>query len=728
MVQHHTLVTFTAAATLGVFFLVLANRLKVSAIVVLLIGGILAGPDFLGLVNPEDLGGGLNVIISLAVGIILFEGGLTLDIKGYRQVSREIWGVLTTGVLVTWLSTTVFIKLVFGFAWDFCLFSASLIIVTGPTVIGPLLQRIRVKKNLHSILHWEGVLIDPIGVFVALLCYEYMASTGDSSQLILGDFLLRFAVGLSLGVVFGQLIYLILQRNWVEKEYFNITVLVCAITNFALADTIVAESGLLSVTVAGLMVGYRKPPGLASIVTYKVELKDFLIGLLFVLLAAKLELSKFTDYGVNLIWVLLAVMFIARPLNIFLSIRKSIITFREKLFLSWIAPRGIVAASMASIFALRLSEKGYEHAGFLETFVYSVIAGTVIFQGFTAKWVGHLLGVLVPKPTGWIIVGAHRLGRALAHFIADQGYSVVLLDTNAREVRQAVREGLSALCEDAMSIDPDQHSELYGTGHFLAITSNEDLNRLVCQRWHSMVRDATLYRWEKDGREKEVAKRLSVGENIWKEGRLEHWMAPDEDQIPLQRIQVEPEQSYPADNVLLAFSDNEIQPGPFWESTSPASLLILKETNTIQTSKLPIRREFVIFSERRDLESLYARMLELAAKTVPGIDKRKLLGNLLEREEEFTSLLGHGISMPHTYSAVIEEPILMVARPKRPIPCIHTGTKIELVFMLISPEDEPTEHLTNISQIARLISKETGRNALMAAENQAELFKAVIQG
>ncbi len=728
MVQHQTLVTFTAAATLGVLLLVLANRMKVSAIVVLLLGGILAGPEFLGIVQPEYLGQGLNVIISLAVGIILFEGGLTLDIKGYRQVSREIWGVLTTGVLVTWLATTLIIKLVFGFAWDFCFFAASLIIVTGPTVIGPLLQRIRVKKSLHSILHWEGVLIDPIGVFVALLCYEYMVSTGGTSQLILGEFLLRFAVGIGVGLVFGQLVYLILKRNWVEKEYFNITVLVCAITNFTVADHLVVESGLLSVTIAGLMVGYRKPPGLASIVTYKVELKDFLIGLLFVLLAAKLELAKFTDYGFSLVWVLLGIMFVVRPLNIFISIRKSAINLREKLFLSWIAPRGIVAASMASIFALRLTEKGYENAGFLETFVYTVIAGTVIFQGFTAKWVGRMLGVLQPRPTGWIIVGAHRLGRVLAKFIQDQGFSVVLLDNNAREVRQANREGLSALCEDAMAIDPEQHSELYGTGHFLAITSNEDLNRLLCQRWNSLMRDATLYRWEKDTREKEVARRLSVGENVWKETHLDHWMSHDEEALPIQRIKVDADQSYPPDNVLLAFSDNTVTPGPFWEPTSPASLLILKDTKTIQTSSLPIRPEFVIFSGKKDLETLYARMLQLAAKTVPELDKSKLLGNLLEREEEFTSLLGHGISMPHTYSTALDEAILLVAKPKTPIPCIHTGTRIELVFMLISPEDQPTEHLTNISQIARLISKETGRTALMAAENQMDLYKAVIQG
>ena len=343
MESHHLLTTFAAACGLGVFFLILAQRLKVSAIVILLIGGIVAGPQVLNLVHPDHLGSGLNAIISLAVGLILFEGGLTLDVKGYREVSREIWGVLTKGILVTWIFSALAIKLVFDFDWPFCFFAASLIIVTGPTVIGPLLQRIRVRKNIHHILHWEGVLIDPIGVFIALLCYEWFVSVylentttggalggylveffGSGYQTIsYFNFFLRFIVGMVTGLGLGGALYQFLKREWIPEEYMNISVLAYAMAIFMAADLLVHEAGLLAVTVAGLLVGYKDTPQLDRIIEYKVELKDLLIALLFVLLAANLELEKFIHYGWPLLIVVGAVMFLVGPLNIFISPRKS---------------------------------------------------------------------------------------------------------------------------------------------------------------------------------------------------------------------------------------------------------------------------------------------------------------------------------------------------------------------------------------------------------------------
>ncbi|MDJ0837586.1 MAG: cation:proton antiporter [Acidobacteriota bacterium] len=725
MDQHHLLTTFALAASLGVFLLILSARIKVSAIVVLLIGGILAGPEFLGLVQPETLGQGMNTIISIAVGLILFEGGLTLDIKGYRQVSAEIWGVLTAGVLVTWLTTAVILKLVFPFDWAFCLLSASLIIVTGPTVIGPLLSRIRVRKNLHHILHWEGVLIDPIGVFIALLCFDYYISAAGAEGTVLLDFFLRFAVGAVLGLIFGLLVHVIIKRNWIQDEYLNIFVLACAILNFAVADTIKVESGLLSVTVAGLVVGSLDTPKLSQIVTYKVELKDFLIGLLFVLLAANLELVKFTQYGLALGGVVLAVMFVVRPINIFLSTRKSSLQFREKLFLSWIAPRGIVAASMASLFALGLTNEGNEHAVFLETFTYSVIAGTVIFQGFTAGAVGRLLGVLEPKPTGWIVVGAHAVARKLAHFIEDNGFSVVLIDSNPREASLARREGLIALCVDAMAIDPEHYVDFYGCGNFVALTGNENLNRLLCQRWDNLLDDANLYRWEEDAVEEGRAL-PSMGTAVWHGLALSYWMSHGEVDAPIRSRSLTGGSKVDPDKVLLTLYNGDIIMGPPEDHMRPATLLTLEEPEPeSQEPTLPTRPEWVVFSQRQDLKSLYSRMLSLTAEQAPQLDRDTLLSDLLTREEEFTSLLGHGISMPHAYSPHIEEALLLVARAKTGIPCKHTGSDIDIVFMLLSPLDQPSEHLGHISHIARLIGKETNRRIILEADTPEELYEAI---
>ena len=257
MHSNEILTTFTVAAALGVCLFTLAGFLQVSAIVVLLIGGVIAGPQVLGIVNPSDLGSGLSTIISLAVAIILFEGGLTLDLKGYRSASKEICRVLTIGVLVTWIGSTLLIWTLFRFDPAFCFLAASLVIVTGPTVIGPLLHRIRVRERLHHILHWEGVLIDPIGVFIALLCYEFYVITDGSHQVVVTEFLMRFFAGAMFGMAFGFLLDLVMRRGWIREDHTNIFVLSMAMLNFGLADLVISESGLLSVTVAGAPPGSR---------------------------------------------------------------------------------------------------------------------------------------------------------------------------------------------------------------------------------------------------------------------------------------------------------------------------------------------------------------------------------------------------------------------------------------------------------------------------------------
>ena len=496
------LISMVAAISMGVLLLVVSRRFNIPGIVLLLFGGFLLGPTCVGVVQPESLGTGLNVIASLAIGLILFEGGLTLDTEGYLSASDVIKRLLTVGVLITWLVTAAAIIAIFGVSISIALIAGSLVIVTGPTVIAPLLRRINVTNRIRTILHWEGVLIDPIGVFVAVLCFEWVATLGGTAAVT--NFALRVAVGFAFGVLGGFGTYYAVKRRLVPEHMINVFALACAVFIFGAAESILSESGLLAVTIAGFLLGLKKPVRLAQIREFKEQITELLIGTLFILLAARLSLDQFLSFGTDGLLIVAVVLFVVRPLNILVCSAGLGLTWREKLFLSWVAPRGIVAGSMASLFVLsgKLSGNTLDER-FIETFVYSVITATIILQGFSAGWLARLLGLYQPERKGWVIVGAHSLGRAMAQFITNSlGSQVLLIDSNSTAVTEAKAGGFMAIYGDARNpdtLDLDEILGVYSVGNILALTDNEDLNTLVCQRWGEELDKGRLFRWGRMG-------------------------------------------------------------------------------------------------------------------------------------------------------------------------------------------------------------------------------------
>ncbi len=424
--EHAILISLTTAISGGILLTIAARRMKVPGIVLLLFGGIALVPEGVGLVQPASLDGFLTVIVSLAVGLILFEGGLTLDLRGFAAEAVPITRLLTVGVIVTWLGAAFAVRAIFHLEPSVALLAGSMVIVTGPTVIGPLLKRIKVTSRLHAILHWEGVLIDAIGVFIATLCFEWLAQR--NGQAAVTRFVLRAFCGLSIGAAGGYAIVFALRRRFVPQNLLNAFALGAAVLIFGVTDALISSAGLLAVTVAGFIVGWKHPPGeLKSLRGFKAEITDLLIGMLFILLASRLKLAHFHEFGLRGVLLVAAIMFVVRPLNVVLSTAGSKLTWREKLFLSWVAPRGIVAASMASLFGIALSgRQGSANAQFLETFVYSVIVATVVLQGFSAGALARLLRVKRPEPDGWLIVNADAFGRRLARFIREEAKLHVL--------------------------------------------------------------------------------------------------------------------------------------------------------------------------------------------------------------------------------------------------------------------------------------------------------------
>ncbi len=510
---HAMMTTMVVAISAGVMLIVFAQRFNLPAIVLLLAGGVVLGPMGFGLVQPDSLGEGLRVIVLLGIGLILFEGGLTLDVDGYKSASVLIKRLLSVGVIVTWLVTAFAIYLIMDFTLSKSFLAASLVIVTGPTVIAPLIKRIQLIPRLHNILHWEGVLIDPIGVFVAILCFEWIIA---DDAVALTNFLARFIVGLSIGGVGGWVIYQSERLRLVPENLINIFALAAAILIFGVSESFVSEAGLLSVAVAGLVFGILEPWQLKQIRQFKAEIIDLMLGTLFILLAARLSFDQFTAFGMNGVLCVAIVIFVVRPISIWICTIGTDFDWREKVFLSWVAPRGIVAASMASIFALVLEHNSkVDDPRFIETFTYSVIIATIVLQGFTAGALAKVLGLRLSKPRGWLIVGAHAFGREVASFLErNADVPIMLVDTNLRAIREARAAGLHAVVWDANDLSLQHLEEFQGIGNVLAITDNEHLNQLICQRWKDALGRNRVYLWSRSKAAGE-SEQGSEGRIVW---------------------------------------------------------------------------------------------------------------------------------------------------------------------------------------------------------------------
>ena len=485
--MNNTLFNIALIIFAGIASQLLASKFRFPAIVPLLVIGGLLGQ--LGILDLELLGEGLESIVHIGVAIILFEGGLSLRRVDYRSAPKTIRNLITIGLLLTWLLGTFAAYLLFpalrnptGFR--VALLFGALITVTGPTVIMPLLKMVKTNQKISTILTWEGILIDPIGAILAVVILTFI-ETSSAGGIILREFMRSLAIGASIGVGGGVLMnYLLNQRRLIPWELRNLFVLSAVIVIYAFSDWLQHETGVLAVTVTGLLVGIFKPTGIDEIESFKGQLTTLMVSFLFILLAARLDLDRMIALGWRGVVLLCLVIFVIRPLNVFLSTAGSDLNLREKLFLSWIAPRGIVAAAVASLFATNMAQiPGYEsQAWYVESLTFLIIGGTVFLQGGTANYVGRFLGVVQPEPRGFLFVGANSAARKLAHAIQTAGFPVLLLDINKANCRAAEKEGLKAVQADALEPDTLEELPLEGLGNMIAMTPNAEVNIVACQQ------------------------------------------------------------------------------------------------------------------------------------------------------------------------------------------------------------------------------------------------------
>ncbi len=731
----HPMLTLSLAVGFGILLTALARRLKLPTIILLLLAGFLMGPEGLNWIQPDSLDSILPVIVSFAIGIILFEGGLTLTLKDYAHASTVIRRLLTWGVLVTWLGGTALIWWIFKFDFSFALLAASLVIVTGPTVVIPLLRRIQAVPRVASILHWEGVLIDAIGVFIAVLCFEWVV-VGAGGQAFL-NLALRVVVGFAFGAGGGWLIERTLRLRWIPEEMTNIYVLASGILLYGLSETIISESGLLTATLAGLYLGWKAPLELREIRSFKAEITDLMIGMLFLLLVARLEFSQFLSFGWPGMLLVFGMMFLIRPLSVLVCSWGIEIPWREKAFLSWVAPRGIVAASLASLFSLNLAQNnpGLGDPLFLESFTYSMICATVVIQGFSAGILGRWLGVRRPDPVGWLIIGAHAFGRALAAMIfSTTGRPVVLIDTNVRNVQRAQSEGCHAFHEDALAADALlERTEFQSVGHLIALTDNVELNQLILRQWERHLGRFNVFAWKPltpSGHEQPAGgfhhhsgifgnvalPSLISGEMERKEAAIDTILPPDIDDGPLA------DRAHPLciirQHTVTPLASDHLPPG----AVRPGDQIIVLHRSKGYLRQALLRGAF-LEPETAQVEAIFRQLVMTAARLQPGINTDVALQDLLRQHQTFPADLGNGAAIPHFYSTEIRHALCLVARPSMPIPFSNGTMPIRILFLVVSPQNQPEAHLGLMAEISRCCFHAPQLESLLAAETFDDFLK-----
>lgn len=562
--------TTTLALAFGVGGVVsaIASRARVPAVLPLLVCGVALGPSLLGMVDASTLGGSggaLGALISLSIGLLVFEGGLHLDTQQLGHAPRAVIALLTIGTLVTWLGVTAAGVLILSLEWPIALVLGAVLIVTGPTVIQPIIRHVRLSKRLHAVLAAEAILIDPIGVLISVLTLEVVtrlyssASMGDAAdptnlmasaqEHLVHALVTPIVGGLFVGIVSalaGWLVLRVLARGRGARTHattLNIAAVGVCMLAITAGEFVAPEGGLIASTIAAIILANTRVIAASEVRAFKEQVASLLVGMLFILLASQIRVERLATLGPTHAVFIGAVLLVVRPCNAALGTIGSRLSARERMYVAFFAPRGIVAASVAALAASRLStaradvpgaEALVAQAQSLDLITFAVIVASVAWATASAWPMGRALGVLAGPPSGLMIVGAHRLGREAARVLLESGVATLLVDSNPRNVELATRDNVAVVRTDAT--DPDRMDELrrdHDVGWVITWTSNDDIDGIVA-RWadramgdgRARVGVPTPPSAEKSGATLSPSAALRQIEHALQEGRLELAMVP----------------------------------------------------------------------------------------------------------------------------------------------------------------------------------------------------------
>ena len=777
MTVHAILIGIALVIVLGVSAQWIAWRFRLPSILLLLVFGFVAGP-VAGLLDPAALQGNwVFAFVSVSIGIILFEAGLTLRLDELREVGAAVRNLITVGVGVTWVLAGLGAYYITGFNAELSILIGAILTVTGPTVVIPLLRHVRPIGRVGTIAKWEGITIDPIGAILAVLVLEAILFLHEEAAHQVGNAALHateglltvIVVGVGVAVAGAALLVGLLRRRLIPDYLQNAVALMTVVGAFALSDTLQAESGLLTATLMGIIMANQPYVSVRGLAEFKEDLQVLLLAALFIVLSARLELGAL-EYMDGRALVLLAVLIVVvRPLAVWISSWGTPLEWREWAFLSWLAPRGVVATAVASLFAFRLQEIYPAEADRLAPVIFLMIVGTVAVYGLTLSPVARWLKLAQPNPQGALVVGAHGWARKIAKALDEQGVRVLLIDSNARNVHRARQEGLLAERANALSEQIIDELDLSGIGRLLALTPNGETNALAALHFAEVFESADVYQIptrsdvERD-REGTLPRHLhgralfdleatySVMAERFEEGHAVRSFKLTEEH-PYEKLRA----YYGADllplfllrapgQVLVFAADQSPVPQP-----GDTLLALVTHVEEEEAGELPLHTA-AAGRQRRDEEAVFGEVLQRA----PVIDLREavtyeqvvhraaalladhtamdaddLAARYLTGRERI--VVSRGAALPHVRTPAVQHPEMVVVRCQSGL-CIEfeegdvesedgeagKTQPVYALFFLVSPEAHPGRHLHLLAEIASRIDEDDFQaNWRRAADEEA---------
>lgn len=455
--------------------------LRIPAMILLVTAGFVLGP-VTGMIDPDKLlGNFIEPLIAFSIAIILFEGGLQLKISEIKGVRSVVLQLVTVGVLVTWAGCSFLAYTFVGMSPAVSILLGAILTVSGPTVVLPLLKHIRPKAPAGSILKWEGVIVDPVGVILALFVFQGLLapSPGEAFWVVLTAMLKTVVIGLAVGGLAAYVLIVASRRYWFP-EHLEIAIFLLFVTGaFMTANLFQPEAGLISVTLMGVILANQDVVSVSDITKFHEHLTVPLVSNIFIILTARINLNDMLSIGWDDFLFVILIIFLIRPIAVFMSSIGSSLDISQKAFMSWLAPRGIVAAATASLFSIQLEKQGFVDAGHMVTLTFLVIIGTAVTYGFTSTAVARFLKISRPFPQGILFAGASEFDREVAGSLRDSGFTVRLADTSVKNIAKARSLGLDAHHQSVLSSCFGDEISLCDIGRLAALTPNDEVNSLA---------------------------------------------------------------------------------------------------------------------------------------------------------------------------------------------------------------------------------------------------------